>query len=115
MGLDQYIFQEIEGEYEDDGRTKVEEIHYWRKNYQLNDWACWNWCPDGMADFNCERLTLEEYMIDDLIEHIIYNLDKPNKDDEGFDGLISENVLEAFKDFKLRVKNGKTLYYYAWW
>ena len=35
MGLDQYIFKEIENEYEEDGRTKVEEIHYWRKIISL--------------------------------------------------------------------------------
>ena len=115
MGLDQYIFKEIENEYEEDGRTKVEEIHYWRKNYQLNDWACWNFCPDGMADFNCERLPLYDFMVDELIEHIIYNLDKSDKDEGGYYGIISEDVLETFKDCKKRIGRGEILYYYAWW
>jgi len=115
MGLDQYIFREIENEYEKDGRSKCEEIHYWRKNYQLNDWACDHWCPDTIGDFNCERLPLYDFMIDELIKHIIFNLDKSNKDDEGYDGIISEEVLEALEDCKKRIDKGEVLYYYAWW
>lgn len=115
MGLDQYIFKEIPNEYEEDGRTKVEEIHYWRKNYELNDWACDNFCSDNIFDFNCERLPLCDFMVDELLKHVIYNLDKPNVDKRGFDSLISEKVLEAFSDCKERIIRGEVLYYYAWW
>ena len=115
MGLDQYIFKEIPNEYEEDGRTKVEEIHYWRKNYELNDWACLNFCPDGISDFNCERLPLYDFMIDDLLKHILFNLDKPSTDLDGFEGIISNDVYEAFLNCKKRIDKGEVLYYYAWW
>lgn len=115
MGLDQYIFKEIEGQYEEDGTSKIKQIYYWRKNYELNDWACEKFCPWDLSDFNCERLALEEYMVDDLIKHIIFNLDKENKCEMGYEGIISQSILEAFQDCKLRIKNGETLYYYAWW
>ena len=115
MGLDQYIFKEIENEYEEDGRTKVEEIYSFRKNYQLNDWACWNWCPDGMADFNCERLPLYDFMVEELLTYIINNLDKSDSDEDGFPGIISEDILEVLKDCKKRITKGEVLYYYAWW
>ena len=115
MGLDQYIFQEVENEYEEDGKTKVNEIHYWRKNYQLNEWACDNWCPETMANFNCERLPLYDFMIEDIIKHILYNLDKGSSDEEGYEGICSGHTLEVFHDCLERVRNGKVLYYYAWW
>tara|TARA_Y100000992_G_C20925022_1_gene331718 strand:+ start:130 stop:477 length:348 start_codon:yes stop_codon:yes gene_type:complete len=115
MGLDQYIYKEIPNEYEEDGRTKVEEIHYWRKNYELNSWACDNFCPNETFDFNCERLPLNNYMVDSLIKYILFNLDKPNKDSDGFEGLISSCVYEAFLDCKERIDKGEVLYYLAWW
>ena len=115
MGLDQYIFKEISNEYEEDGRTKVEEIHYWRKNYELNDWACNKFCSDDIFDFNCERLPLYDFMVDELLKHIILNLDKPNIDERGYDGIVSQKVLESFYDCKERIKKGEVLYYYAWW
>lgn len=115
MGLDQYIFKKIDGEFEDDGRPKVEEIHYWRKNYELNDWACDNFCPDNIYDFNCERLELEKEMVEDLIKHIIYNAEKPSEDENGYTGLVSKKVLDAFVDCKERLDRGEVLYYLAWW
>jgi hypothetical protein len=115
MGLDQYVFKEIPNEYEENGRSKVEQIHYWRKNYELNEWACDKFCPDYIGDFNCERLELNEIMIEELMQHILFNLDKPNKDDEGYEGLISNSVYMAFNDCKQRLERGEVLYYYAWW
>jgi len=111
MGLDQYIFKKIEGKFKDDGSEEIEKIHYWRKNYELNDWACWNFCPDHMFDFNCQRLELEEHLVESLIKHIIYNVDKSSEDS----GLISREVLETFIDCRERIKSGETLYYLAWW
>ncbi len=110
MGLDQYIYKEKKEEQGED-----EQIHYWRKNYQLNDWACWNFCPDGIADFNCKKLFLHEFMIDEILEHIIYNLEKADESEDGLEGICSQNTLEAFKDCKERIKKGEVLYYYAWW
>lgn len=115
MGLDQYIFKKIDGKFDEDGRSKVEQIHYWRKNYELNDWACWNFCPDDIYDFNCERLELNEELVDSLIKHIIFNIEKPNEDKNGYEGLISKIVLESFIDCKKRLELGETLYYMAWW
>jgi len=115
MGLDQYIFKEIENEYEEDGRSKIEEIHYWRKNYELNDWACNFFCPEHITDFNCERLPLYDFMVDQIIHHIIYNLEKGDRDEDGYEGLCSQHTLEVFQDCKKRIENGEILYYYAWW
>jgi len=115
MGLDQYIFREIENEYEEDGRSKVEEIHYWRKNHGLNDWACEHFCSEDIFDFNCERIPLYGFMIDKLLYHIINNLDQANREEDDCYGLISEGVLEAFKDCRKRIDKGEILYYYAWW
>ena len=115
MGLDQYIYKKIPNEYEEDGRAKVEELHYWRKNYQLNEWACDHWCPDDIVDFNCKRLELESRMIENLISYILYNMDKSSKDSEGYDGILGKDMLSILLDCKEKIKNGDTLYYWAWW
>ena len=54
-------------------------------------------------------------MIDEIIEHILFNLDKPDVDKNGYEGIVSQSVLEAFVDCKERLDKGETLYYYAWW
>ncbi len=115
MGLDQYIFREFADQIDEDGNPVLEQIHYWRKNYELNDWACNHFCPDHIFDFNCENLELEEYMVDELLKYILYNLDKSSKDENGYNGLISNDVYVAFNDCKERLKRGEQLYYHAWW
>ena len=115
MGLDQYIFKRIEGKFADDGSEELEQIYYWRKNYELNDWACCNFCPDHISDFNCEKIELEEHLVENLIKHIIYNIEKPSEDESGYEGLISTKVFEAFVDIKKRIKSGETIFYLAWW
>lgn len=114
MGLDQYIFRETE-ELELDGSKKLEEVFYWRKNYELNEWAEKNFCPDDIGDFNCEKLYLDEKMVKEILDYIIYNLDKPNTDEHGYEGLVSKDVFEAFLKCKEMLENNETICYYAWW
>ena len=115
MGLDQYIFREIPNEFEKDGRSSVEEVYYWRKNYELNDWACNNFCPDYISDFNCERLRLTRFMVDKLIKYILFNADKSDLDANGYQGIVSKDILESFNDCKKRIDEGEVVYYLAWW
>lgn len=115
MGLDQYIFKEIEGSFDEDGNSEIEEIFYWRKNYELNEWAACNFVDDEIQDFNCTRIPLSLEMVNNLIQHIIYNLDKPCNDERGFEGIISNSVLMSFTNCKERIENGERLCYLAWW
>lgn len=54
-------------------------------------------------------------MVDELLKYILYNLDKSSKDENGYSGLISNDVYVAFNDCKERLKRGEQLYYHAWW
>ena len=115
MGLDQYIYKEMIDEKDEEGKNKTEEIHYWRKNYALNDWACWHWCPDDIADFNCERLYLNEYKLEEIITHILFNMEKKEVGDIYNEGFATKDLLETLMDCKNRIKSGETLFYLAWW
>jgi len=108
MGLDQYIYLENKKIKEDEEDL---ELHYWRKNYKLNEWACEKWCPEAMADFNCKRLYLSEEHVSEFIDHIIFNLEQYQESQIGW----SEDILEAMMDCQSRIKEGDTVYYYAWW
>lgn len=107
MGLDQYVFKRNEN-------ADDEQIAYWRKNYTLNEWACENWCDDNMIDFNCKELDLTEERIDDVINFIIYNLDKSIEEDS-YSKLFSSETIDKLILCKERIQKGDKLYYYAWW
>jgi hypothetical protein len=107
MGLDQYVFKRNKD-------ADDEKVAYWRKNYSLNEWACNNWCDESISDFNCEELDLTEKSIDDIINYIIYNLDKSNNG-QSYDKLFSSETIAKLVLCKERIQKGDELYYYAWW
>ena len=115
MGLDQYIYREYENKKNEDGINETDEIYYWRKNYALNDWACDRWCPDDMSDFNCERLYLTQSFVEELITHILFNMEQEDVNDLYHNSLETKDILETFMDCKKRLDSGQILFYYAWW
>ena len=109
MGLDQYFY--VKNKEKDD-----EEIGYFRKFYELNDWVCWNLCEkyDVPLDWNCEKIPIEEEDVDKLFWDIFFVFLSGNKNGEPCSDHI-DGLLSMVKDIKLRINKGQEVYYYAWW
>lgn len=108
MGLDMYIFREIKLSPEEEtellltgnDRPQDEELAYWRKYYDLNEYILSNYY-EGTENGNTEHVYLDKDAIEDIYNFIM--------DDE------PERGTEFYKEALYALKNGSRVYYWAWW
>ena len=129
MGLDQYVFIENPKNYNLENKCpqcnnspdkcsecKDEQVFYWRKHYDLNGWIAEEVCPPEITDFNCERIPLTKDHIMKLFNLVISkelssysSWQESSSEEYGIEDLI------FIKTAMEHMRNGRELYYYAWW
>lgn len=122
MGLDMYAFKVtkpeepspihliIEADYEPFDRNNVEQIFYWRKHYNLQDWMAQLYYRKGglSESFNLATVVLTAYDLDDLEKNI----------NTGFFGdaeEIKSTDLEFVEKARKELEQGNVVYYTSWW
>ncbi len=131
MGLDSYLYsykgknrKEVDFKH---NRDSEQEIHYWRKNPNLEQFMSDLYFSKGgkgiksfgnIDSFNCCKVELKEQDITNLQELIISdNLPQGggffhgNNSDEHY----KEETLEAFKNAMNAIESGDRIYYTSWW
>ena len=130
MGLDMYAFKtknvvEDKVEIKEDNR---EELAYWRKHNRLHGWFQSKFeeqNPYADKEFNCERLWLNEGMIDELEQAIqgellpatqgfFFGTDSYEYDDEEKKEQKAYDLGFVEKARKI-MKKGECVYYTCWW
>tara|TARA_R110000737_G_scaffold280411_1_gene286991 strand:+ start:45 stop:446 length:402 start_codon:yes stop_codon:yes gene_type:complete len=131
MGLDMYAYKTknaVADGVEEDKIENKEELAYWRKHNRLHGWFQNKFeeqNPYGDKEFNCERLWLNEGMIDELEQAIegellpetcgfFFGSDSYQYDDTEKKELKSYD-LEFVKKARKVMKKGECVYYTCWW
>ena len=131
MGLDMYAYKTknaVADGVEEDKIENKEELAYWRKHNRLHGWFQNKFeeqNPYGDKEFNCERLWLNEGMIDELEQAIegellpetcgfFFGSDSYQYDDTEKKELKSYD-LEFVKKARTVMKKGECVYYTCWW
>lgn len=122
MGLDMYAYttdeipnSPVDFEVNEENR---EDLDYWRKHPNLHGWMRDLYFDKGGIDpeFNCVNLQLTAEDLDKLESDIKDDLLPPT---EGFFFGVSDKEtifdLEFIKNARLALKEGKTVYYTAWY
>ena len=129
MGLDAYLYRyKGKNKKEVDFKTnEEEEIHYWRKHQNLEEFMSQLYFKKGgegtesfggHKDFNCCKVELKKQDINTLQELIIS--DKLPQGGGFFhgnnsDAYYKEETLEALKRAKNAIEEGDRIYYTSWW
>jgi hypothetical protein len=124
MGLDQWFYKTKEpAKWDyiryDDGTYSLEEylimpedreeISYFRKNYSLNEWVCYNAVCDDIMDFNCHPVEITKDIVMSLFkDHIKGEVESEWKEH-------NERLFHCIKEVIEALSSGYNVYYYAWW
>lgn len=103
MGLDQYLFT-IHPNLPEPGSNSGEEISYWRKDWQLQEF---------IGSGNCEEVIVTE----DLCNSILSSLDAIYQDADIYerDSELKTHTRNAFTAALILIKSGKGVIYDANW
>lgn len=123
MGLDAWIFSlprdvESEVDFNIDEHEEPENIAYWRKNWELQQFlGCLYLDKGGLGDFNCDRLVLNEDDLD-MLEHFFRDLDYEENGDLGWDNEGEPTSLKydlaILEAARAEIEKGHTVYYDSW-
>lgn len=129
MGLDMYAYRvkqaDAVGDFEiakdEDGYSRVDEFHYWRKHHDLHGWMENLYRAKGgdRESFNCVKVRLTEVNLDAL-QHDLLNGTLPQTtgfffgnnppDDESLK--YDLKFIQAARDI---IAEGDAVYYDSWW
>lgn len=129
MGLDAYIYktkkefssgEELGGLVRSNNEKNIdndflEDIRYFRKFHYLNMWVCDNAVPNHIYEFNCEYIELTEEHFDKLFKDMFLDF---VEETESYDALTErqfQNTLQLIVECKEILKQGYSIYYWAWW
>ena len=123
MGLDMYAWVVDQDRVISDEQFHAEkderlnEIHYWRKHYDLHEWMHRLYERRGGKklghEFNCVPVRLYEQDLNVLEEDIVEDALPFGDSSPGYDN--SKNDLEFVQKARDALKEGKAVYYDSWW
>jgi hypothetical protein len=129
MGLDMYAYRvkqaDVIGDFEiakdDEGYSRVEEFHYWRKHHNLHGWMERLYRAKGgtKESFNCAKVRLTMEDLQQLENDVLANKLPVT---EGFffgtnppDEYTMKQDMEFIANAKLAIAAGDAVYYDSWW